>query len=112
ELFEVSSNNSLTTLNAPNLTTTGPMSLRFNRLSSINLDSWTAIDDNNDNVEITFSSNELDSDTQNYLLSLMANFSPALTNSTIVLSQFNGQGPTGQGITDQAALEANGNTIQ
>lgn len=109
--LEIAFNNILGMIDLQNLGAIGSISLNSNNLSTIDLDAWTTLLQTGDFIG-EFENNNFDSSIVNYILSVLVSINPAITNSSITLTQFNTPAPpTGQGITDKATLEANGNSV-
>ncbi len=105
----ISSNDALTSVNLESLEGFGD---NFNVssnpfLTGLNIDAFTSTND----FFISLDRNAFSSATVNYVLARFVSITPPVSGVTLNLQQTPAAPPTGQGLTDKATLESNGNTI-
>lgn len=111
--IRVENNDALTTFNVNSLSTLARFVLRGNgQLNSVNFDNVSDIPVDIPSNFYAMNNNNFDSNTVNYLLGVFTNFNPTLMDASINLAgQATDAPPTGQGLTDKATLQSNGNTV-
>jgi len=105
--ISISDNTKLTTLNLDRFETAinGQVSISNNTLLNMSLPALVEFS------YLSLSSNNLSTSSVNSVLARLVSVSPTLSSKYIDLSQNTPAPPTGQGLTDKATLEANGNTV-